>query len=232
MIKNTTKNHKLNPKGKRYSDTAKQFAVTLHYHSPKAYDYVRKILHLPHSSSIRNWCCSVECQPGFLSEVIEQLKMKVTNGEICNDVTLIIDGIHIRKQSLWDPKNQQYSGFVNYGNAQVESSEELATESLVFMVVGLTGRSWKSVIGYFLCNKISGCVLSQLVKTALSLLADAGLTTLSVVWDGTYVNQEAAKCLGCSFGQTYESIISTFPHPTCSYDVHVISDVCHTLKFL
>ena len=34
-------------KSSRYSDSIKQFAVTLHFYSLKAYKYVRKILHLP-----------------------------------------------------------------------------------------------------------------------------------------------------------------------------------------
>ena len=35
-----------------YSLKTKQFAVTLHYNSPKAYDFVCKVLALPHPSSI------------------------------------------------------------------------------------------------------------------------------------------------------------------------------------
>ena len=35
-------------KNSRYSDSIKQFAVSLHFYSPRAYEYVRKSLHLPY----------------------------------------------------------------------------------------------------------------------------------------------------------------------------------------
>ena len=233
LIKNIRKNKNCPGKGSRYSEQVKQFAVTLYYHSAKAYNYVRKILYLPHSSSIRNWCSSVECKPGFLSEVLKALEKKREIGEISREVSLVIDGMSIRKQAQWDRREHKYTGFTDYGNAAaVECSEELASESVVFMVVGLSGPTWKSVVGYFLCDKMSGAILAQLTRTALNLLADAGFVSLSVVWDGTFVNQEAARCLGCKFGMEWDSIVSSFPHPTRGYLVNVIFDVCHMLKLL
>eukprot|EP00794_Sanderia_malayensis_P008598 gene8598-9513_t len=220
-------------KGQRYSEITKQFAVSLYYHSQKAYDFARKILFLPHPSSLRNWCSSVECKPGFLSNVIDELKGKLEKGEISREVSIVIDGMSIRKQTVWDTKEQRFMGFIDYGNnAVVESSEELASEALVFMVVGATGVSWKSIIAYFLCNKVNSGVLAQLTRTALNFLADAGFVILSIVWDGTFVNQEAARCLGCQFGASYDSLSTAFPHPTHGYLVHIIFDICHMLKLL
>ena len=183
-------------------------------------------------SSIRNWFSSVDCKPGFLSNVIDELRVKVEIGQVCRDVSIVIDGMSIRKQTQWDRKEQRYTGFVDYGNAAGECSEEMASESLVFMVVGLTGASWKSVIRYFLCNKIRSEVLAQLVQTALNILADIGFSIVSVILDGTIVNQEAASCLGCKVGSSFESIVSSFPHPTRSYLVYMIFDVCDMLKLL
>eukprot|EP00794_Sanderia_malayensis_P020660 gene20660-22701_t len=170
-------------KGERYSEITKQFAVSLYYHSQKAYDFAQKILFLPHPSSLRNWCSSVECKPGFLSNVIDELKGKLEKGEISREVSIVIDGMSIRKQTVWDTKEQRFMGFIDYGNnAVVESSEELASEeALVFMVVGATGLSWKSIIAYFLCNKVNSGVLAQLTRTALNFLADAGFVILSIV---------------------------------------------------
>lgn len=41
MFKNELKNCKRSANGRRYSDSLKQFALTLHYHSPKAYEFCR-----------------------------------------------------------------------------------------------------------------------------------------------------------------------------------------------
>jgi hypothetical protein len=45
--------HANKSKSARYRDTIKQFAVTLHFYSSKAYRFVRKSLHLPCSATIR-----------------------------------------------------------------------------------------------------------------------------------------------------------------------------------
>jgi hypothetical protein len=43
-----------------YSENLKQFATTLHFYSPKAYDYAREkfLLALPHPQTIRKWYSS------------------------------------------------------------------------------------------------------------------------------------------------------------------------------
>ncbi len=43
IFQNEVKNISKQPKGRRYSDEVKKFALTLHYHSPKAYEYCRLV---------------------------------------------------------------------------------------------------------------------------------------------------------------------------------------------
>lgn len=45
LFQNEIKNKSRSASGRRYSDEVKKFAVTLFYHSPKAYDYCRLVLH-------------------------------------------------------------------------------------------------------------------------------------------------------------------------------------------
>eukprot|EP00794_Sanderia_malayensis_P004342 gene4342-4920_t len=161
------------------------------------------------------------------------LTEKLAKGEIGKEVSIVIDGMSISKQKIWSNREQKYMGFVDYGcNVSIEDKEELASEALIFMAVGNTGVTWKSIIGYFVCNKAPSGVLAQLTRTALNFVADAGFDVLSIIWDGTYVNQEAARCLGCRFGCSYESLATAFPHPSRGYLVHVIFDICHMLKLL
>ena len=88
------------------------------------------------------------------------------------------------------------------------------------------------MVGYFLCNKIKGQVLAELVRTALNLLAVAGFLKTSIVWDGTFVNQQAASNLGCKFGPSWDAVVPYFLHPTRGYLVYIIFDICHMLKLL
>ena len=74
LFADKAKNQKFDSKkSNRYSQETKQFAMTLHYYSPKAYDFARKVLLLPHPSSIRSWAASVDCEPGFLCDVITSI---------------------------------------------------------------------------------------------------------------------------------------------------------------
>ena len=45
--------------------------------------------------------------------------------------TLLIDGMFMQKEILYDTVNSKCTGFVNYGNILVENSETPASESLV-----------------------------------------------------------------------------------------------------
>lgn len=60
-----------------FSDAVRSFAMTLHFYSPKAYDFVRNTLSsaLPHVSTLRRWCSAVEGKPGFTEEAFQVLHM-------------------------------------------------------------------------------------------------------------------------------------------------------------
>lgn len=48
--------------------------------------------------------------------------------------------------------------------------------------------------------------------------------------DGAANNKDTMSKLGCSFGYTFEDVISLFQLHTENYDVYVILDVCHMIK--
>ena len=181
---------------RRYADEIKQFALTLHYYSPKAYDFVCKILALPHPSSIRAWGASVDCSPGYLTNTIEMLGAAVAKKSWMSDVVLIVDAMSLRKGTVWDPVSKKYVGTVDYGTTLPESPDNLATEALVFMIVGVSGL-FKHPIAYVLQDKCPGIVQAQLITDCLSLLHGVGINVIAVVFDGCPANITTAKHLGC-----------------------------------
>ena len=52
IIMNHFKNKDKSTQGHRYSEEVKQFALTVHFYSPRAYQYLRPILSLPHPRSL------------------------------------------------------------------------------------------------------------------------------------------------------------------------------------
>ena len=108
---------------------AKQFAVTLHYYSLKTYDFVHKVLALPHPSSIHSWTTSVNDEHGFLCNIIRLLCGMVQNKSSVSDMVLIVDAMSLYKGTWWDPKEQCYSGTIDYGTGLSEAEYESATDT-------------------------------------------------------------------------------------------------------
>ena len=106
LFQNEMRNATNTSYGHCYTDEIKQFAVTLHYYSPKAYEYVQKILALPHTSSIRAWAASVDCNPGYLMNVIRCLGSQVQEKPWMSEVVLIVDAMALHKGVTWDPKTK------------------------------------------------------------------------------------------------------------------------------
>jgi len=64
LNKNEYRNNK-ECSGSWHATEIKEFAISLHFYSPKPYMLLRKYLSLPHPSTIRAWLAGVECQPDF-----------------------------------------------------------------------------------------------------------------------------------------------------------------------
>ena len=77
MVKNQLKNNERKTNGRRYDDEIKKFALTLNFYSPRAYEYVRSIFCLPHSSSLTEWTSSVKCEPGIFIDVLKSLSSRI-----------------------------------------------------------------------------------------------------------------------------------------------------------
>ena len=83
---------------RRYTDETKQFAMTLHYYSPKAYNFVQNLLSLPHPASIRAWAASVECEPRYLMNVIKLVGQIAAQNKYMSKAVLVVDAMAIHKE--------------------------------------------------------------------------------------------------------------------------------------
>ncbi len=162
----------------QYSPDLRSFALTLHFFSPSAYNYVRNTFNkaLPHTSTIRKWYTSINGEPGFTQESLNAIRLKSKemkqNGKqlICG---LLMDEMHIKENISYN--NQRLQGYVNYGTG-TNGNDGLprATEALVFMFVAINS-CWKVPIAYFLINGISSQEKSNLVNICLSNVHEAGV---------------------------------------------------------
>ena len=98
-----------------YNETVKKFAVTLHYYSPKAYNFVWDVLLFPHLSTIQTWAASVNCEPSLLHDVIKVIGDEAKKIPSMSNVVLMLDAMAFHKGTWWEPKQKCYVGCVDYG---------------------------------------------------------------------------------------------------------------------
>ena len=221
IVKGELQNSSRDSHGRRYSQEVRQFAATLHYYSPAASQYCRKILSLPHPASIRNWLSNVDCEPGFLANVID-----VCSKSVCKNYSLVIDGMSIMRHTEYN--NNRLVGLCNYGGIVAEDSDNVCSEVLVFLLVPLQYSPLQYPVGYFFTKKLSSRVQCELVKNLLTITAEKSIKIRNITCDGAAANQSMLSTLGCSLDPT--NPVPYFKHPHFDHNVYATLDICHMLK--
>lgn len=131
-------------KGKKlpFTPEMRKFAITLQFHSNKAYNFVRKSFKnvLPHPKTISKSYTVVNGDPGFTQVAFQCIEDKAKNKTvICN---IVLDEMSIKEIIEWD--GTKMHGFVDMStNIDTENDNSVrAKNALVFMAVGVNGH-WK-----------------------------------------------------------------------------------------
>jgi hypothetical protein len=139
----------LEKNGVTYTEEAKNFAITLHMYSPKAYDFVREKFPLPSPRTIQRWLTKVDGRPGVFQEALSYLAGKATEDSFnYKECVLMFDGMSMNDDLEWDAVAKKTTGYVDVGNGPDEDAGRLK-EAIVFMAAGLFAN-WKLPIGYLL----------------------------------------------------------------------------------
>ena len=215
-----------------YTEEQKDFALTLHMYSGKAYDFVRRSgVQLPNQRTLARWLSSVDDKPGFSLPMLSCLEERCQNDpKQYENCTLCLDGMSIKQNITFDQSTGTMTGFEDLGDG--EEGEDEAKEAIVFMLVGVTGH-WKAPIGYFFTKRLSAEGQKQLLFHALSLLAERNIGIRTVVMDGHGTNVGMFGLLGGSFQETNSTGMKTsFCDPATGREVYVMFDACHMLKLI
>lgn len=209
----------------KYDEELKKFALTLHFYSPKAYNYIREKfdLCLPHLNTLKTWYNKVDCEPGFTSESFNTIKEMGKKSKLF--VNLTFDEMSIREYTEW-VGNKHY-GFVNFGNDMHGDDVEIAKEVLVFMVVAVNGY-WKLPVGYFPSRGFTASQKANLLKLCLDYLSQCNCEVMAITFDGLSSNLNMAKILGANLN--VEPYKSYFRHKGKKY--YIMLDCCHLLKLI
>lgn len=222
------------PRG-HYMESVRSFALTLHFHSPRAYNYLRDKFNncLPHVGTIRSWYMnsSAHGEPGFCKESFNTLKnlaekYKKENKQLF--CSLIFDEMSIRKQLQWSESRKRFLGPINYGFRTTTEEVQLAKNALVFMLNGINAK-FNIPIAFYFIETLNATEKANLMHEILIAVDVCGVRILTVTFDGLCTNLTMCELLGASFDMN--DCVPYFTSPSTELDkIYIILDPPHMEK--
>lgn len=204
---------------RRWSSEIKSTCLSINFHSPKCYDFIRTFLPLPSPVTLKAPMNNLNIKPGFCDDAIHILKSAVqTFSDIDKYCVLTFDEMSLKAGLDYNEKYDIIEGFETLGKNEAskketlekketskkktlgkkktskkETSQKNGNEGFVFMVRGMF-TNWKQPISYFISNNgMKATDLMNLLTSALELLKEIGLKVKVVVCDMATVNQSLFK---------------------------------------
>jgi len=214
---------------RKYCPDLRRFAISLHFRSVFAYNFVRKEFNtiLPHPRTLGKWYFNINCEPGFTTEALNTISLKCKNSLNPVYFALVMDEMAVRQHVEWDGTN--YHGYVNVSDSICNESMEEAKEALVFIVVAIN-EAWEIPVGYFLINHINSSQKAELVNRCIDLLSKTGVTIVSLTFDGCPTNINMMKILGCSLNAN--NMNTSFKVDGVVNPIFIIPDPAHMVKLV
>lgn len=218
---------------RQYSSVIRKFALTMHYHSPAGYKFLRKKFNqtLPCTSTFCNWYSqsNLKCMPGILPEAIESLQGIVEKSEGELFVSLSFDEISIRKHVQWIHESKRWSGYITHGQLNDKKRLPIANNILVFMVT-LLDQCISIPVAYYAINKLNSDEKMHLLLQVLGELTRTGIKIVNITFDGLAANLSLCVKLGCSFDINNPRPYFINPHDNSK--IFILLDPCHMLKLV
>ena len=214
--------NKKSKKGIRWTKEDKLFALSVFYHSRKAYSLLCKMFVMPSKTTLLNLLAKTKIYPGFNEGVFEALKQKAaTMEEKDHNCVLMFDEMSMKSSLSYNRHGDMIEGFEDFG--LLGSTKYVANHALAFMVRGLASK-WKQCIGYFLTSgPASPAMLQSLTRQAINKLAAIGLTVKALICDQGSNNR--------AFIETLEKVNESKPYITHNGSkIFVLYDPPHLLK--
>lgn len=219
-----------------YEEAVRKFSFTLHYYSPRAYNFIRSKFNnnLPNISCIRNWVSNSTGggEPGVNPESINAVhnivnELKKVGKEFC--CSLSWDEVHIQRHVSWNEAKNNFFGFINYGSKNADGELPVASQALVFLLTGLN-IEFSIPIAYFFINGLKVAEKSILIIEIIKSITKVGGKVINVTFDGIQSNFGACRQLGASF--KLPEMEPFFFNPIDGTKIHIILDACHMLKLI
>lgn len=245
----------------KYPPSVRQFCLSLHYYSPRAYKHVRQSFfkRLPHPRTIIQWYSNsdISGDEGIQSKNMDRLGRIVKNSQekeiFCS---LVVDEIDIRQQISWDPHNG-YSGIASEINENSDGSEDsesiaeseevnesiaisrkkkeksnMAKQAIVFILNGIN-VNFEFPVAYWLIRNLNRFQRKQLLKQVIIAVTLAGIKIVNVTFDCHPCNVPMCKLFGANLNMLDLRNLTTFIiNPVNGEKIFIFLDPCHVEKLI
>lgn len=223
-------NHK-----EKYPEEVRQFCISLCYHSPRAYEFVRQTfdLHLPHHDTIRSWYknSDVKIKPGINEpclRVISKINEEMSKQGKRLILSLSMDEMAIRRHVDYDNQKRKLVGMCQ-GHPIIENSTETAKEALVFMVNGIN-YNFQIPVAYYFTNTTNASTKKQILTDVIEAIIECGAKIASLTFDGYKAHPTMCRLLGSNL-DVYSSEFQPY-FVINGHKIFVIYDNSHMQKLI
>lgn len=225
--------------GEKYPANIRHFCLGLVYHSPRAYEHVRKTFnnHLPNIKTIRSWFANsdIKSDPGIQQEHIERLKKIVHDFEnkynrklLCS---LIFDEMHIRQQLVFLAHQMDFSGFANYEQNPKNEKNVIAKQAIVIILKGIEAN-FEFPIAYFFIDTLTKFQRKNLVQDIIATVIRCGVKISNITFDGLAANAAMCVLLGANLDVYNVDFQHFIFDPINKEKIYIILDPCHMEKIV
>ena len=173
-------------KQREWSKDMKVLCLAIHYHSPKAYRYLRQLLILPSETTLRRCFDGLRSAAGICEPLMEALRNMVatmTEEKFC---VVSFDEMALKMLLSYRRYDDLVEGFVDH--CRDATFAEYANQALVYTASRIHVK-WTQSAGYVVSNSATPArVIERLLREFIGKLFDIGLIVKLVVCDQGLTN--------------------------------------------
>lgn len=221
--------------GDKYPPSVRAFCLSLHYISPRAYEYVREKFakHLPHVQTIRQWYrnSNLDAKSGINTHSLDALEALSKTMDKPLVINLNFDEMNIHRGMTWCRATNKFVGLIDYGTHSPDDEFTLAKDVIVYMAVGVNSH-FQQPIAYYFINTLKGPERAELILNVIAEISKRGIKIADISCDGHKANPLMFKHLGTQLKLVDGDFKSFIINPHNNEKINIIIDPSHAIKLV
>lgn len=223
----------------KYSGRIRHFCLSLHFYSPRAYDFMRKAFnnHLPHPKTIQKWYTYSDgngdagihkSHMNKLKEIAAEFKEKNSREMVCS---LVFDEMNIRQQVFWSLQQFNFDGYINHQENSDQEHKSIAKQAIAFILNGID-TSVEFPVAYFFIDSLKATQRRNLLNDIIIAVTECGVIIANVTFDGYSPNIPMCEMFGANLNIFSPDFQPFFFNSINNRKIYIFLDPCHMEKLL